>query len=609
MFGFPKKFLPYLLRASGIFFLHISGILDLRDELKSYVPMFQDSLEYAGYLPHLYSFLLALGLLVIPRTKLEELVPKILSEAALCSAVFFLNYFIEDQGKTLSDNLPQLEEDFGFDEIQRPIILLGSILTVTKLLQLSSHSLFSRGGPALYLLRALCSLLGPSVLDTASCSRMKDGMTGMLVALFLLSSPILIAFGQYTVLLIDTLEELDLFKLVEEAWQGRFEASAVGEKRRVFYNLALQRLTEVWRGATIYLSARFVVLLSINVLQQQAGGDWLGILLVSLVLTLDSPCMFQFFFEYLVPAMSIYLLRYCHLGLYHCGAGIRINNYRSVFKRCFLFYARPIGIALLHLEMSDRAVAVSILPMFVMAVILKILLASSGPVLDSLPASNTNLSRHIPPLIINLCGLILPLVTVYYLLIPGALIPSTWSLAILAICLVVAVQGLVNISIYLVITWDLHQTKENPNTEEFKYHLLVLHSAVSLFYAVAVIFSGIFESFLKHNQWPVLNSIILLGNMMEIGSGIRKFVSFYLARRKRLRNLSSSLTTATKSQLVEHGDVCSICYLNMENPEAVITLCNHYFHLVCLKKWIISQQRETCPHCTSPISSVSGQKQ
>merc|ERR1711874_210624 len=133
-----------------------------------------------------------------------------------------------------------------------------------------------------------------------------------------------------------------------------------------------------------------------------------------------------------------------------------------------------------------------------------------------------------------------------------------------------------------------------------KYHLRVLHSAVSLFYAVAVIFSGICESFLKHNHWPVLNSIILLGNMMEIGSGIRKFVSYYLARRKRLRNLSSSLTTATKSQLVEHGDVCSICYLNMENPEAVITLCNHYFHLVCLKKWIISQQRETCPHCTSP---------
>ena len=58
MFGFPKKFLPYLLRAVGMFFLHISGILDLKDDLKSYLPMFQDSLEYAGYLPHLYSFLL-----------------------------------------------------------------------------------------------------------------------------------------------------------------------------------------------------------------------------------------------------------------------------------------------------------------------------------------------------------------------------------------------------------------------------------------------------------------------------------------------------------------------------------------------------------------------
>ena len=93
--------------------------------------------------------------------------------------------------------------------------------------------------------------------------------------------------------------------------------------------------------------------------------------------------------------------------------------------------------------------------------------------------------------------------------------------------------------------------------------------------------------------------------MKDISRRVKKCVSLHLTRRDRVRKLNSSLTTATKSQLAEHGDVCSICYLDMENPEAVITECSHYFHLVCLKKWTISQQRDTCPHCTSPFSSLS----
>ena len=109
------------------------------------------------------------------------------------------------------------------------------------------------------------------------------------------------------------------------------------------------------------------------------------------------------------------------------------------------------------------------------------------------------------------------------------MIPSTWSLAILATCLVTAVQGLVIIATYIVITWDCYQTKENPNTEELKYHLNVLLCAVQLFYAVAVIFSGLCESFLlKHTDWPVYTSLIFLCNLKDISSRITMFVALSL---------------------------------------------------------------------------------
>ena len=54
MLAFPKKFFLYLVRATGVFLLHMSGVLDLKDELESHLPMFQEILAYAGYLPHLY---------------------------------------------------------------------------------------------------------------------------------------------------------------------------------------------------------------------------------------------------------------------------------------------------------------------------------------------------------------------------------------------------------------------------------------------------------------------------------------------------------------------------------------------------------------------------
>ena len=482
------------------------------------------------------------------------------------------------------------------------IILLGSILTLGKLLNVSSHSVFSRVSPALYLLRVLFFLLGPSVLDTTTSTSTTDGMMMMLVGLYLISSLVstLLSFIRYSVLFFETLVELDLFQLMQEALQGRFEASPSGMRRRRFYILTWQRLTELKSGALIYLSGRVLVLLVINLLQQ-------GLLSVSLALTLNSPIMLEFFIQDVVPVLSFYPLRCCYLVLYHCGV-VQFDDPQlfSKLKQCIIYLSNPIGIALLNLEMPDRASAVSLLPVFGAAVILRLLMAVTSPVLASLPAANTNLYRHAPPLTINLCGLVLPLTVVYNLLNTGPLIPCTWSLAVLATCLVTSVQGLVNISTYIIITWDLQQTKENPNTEELKHHLRVLQRAVNLLYAVAVIASAICENvLLKFKNWPALNSIILLVNLGDVGCRVRKFVSLYLARRDRQRKLNSSLTTATESQLAEHGDICSICYLNMENPEAVMTPCSHFFHRVCLKKWIISQQRDNCPHCTSPFTGLS----
>ena len=62
-----EKVFLYLLRAAGVFLLHISGLVDFKDELKSYLPVakFQEALDYAGYLPHFYLYAMVRNYLLI----------------------------------------------------------------------------------------------------------------------------------------------------------------------------------------------------------------------------------------------------------------------------------------------------------------------------------------------------------------------------------------------------------------------------------------------------------------------------------------------------------------------------------------------------------------
>lgn len=55
----------------------------------------------------------------------------------------------------------------------------------------------------------------------------------------------------------------------------------------------------------------------------------------------------------------------------------------------------------------------------------------------------------------------------------------------------------------------------------------------------------------------------------------------------------NSLPFATEAELENHDDVCAICY--MEMTQAKVTKCRHFFHSVCLRKWLYIQ--DTCPLC------------
>lgn len=75
-------------------------------------------------------------------------------------------------------------------------------------------------------------------------------------------------------------------------------------------------------------------------------------------------------------------------------------------------------------------------------------------------------------------------------------------------------------------------------------------------------------------------------------------------RRTALRKINS-LPEASEDQLKELADVCAICYQEMEN--AKITNCKHYFHSICLRKWLYVQDR--CPLCHEILHNLNISKE
>lgn len=59
----------------------------------------------------------------------------------------------------------------------------------------------------------------------------------------------------------------------------------------------------------------------------------------------------------------------------------------------------------------------------------------------------------------------------------------------------------------------------------------------------------------------------------------------------------NSLPDATPDELEAHNDVCAICYQTMSS--AKVTRCKHFFHWICLRKWLYLQ--DTCPLCHSTL--------
>ncbi|XP_027232283.2 protein TRC8 homolog [Penaeus vannamei] len=213
-----------------------------------------------------------------------------------------------------------------------------------------------------------------------------------------------------------------------------------------------------------------------------------------------------------------------------------------------------------------------------------------NPVLMSLSASrNPALYRHVRALVVCSMLIFFPVVLLFVL---WSFYPlSTWLLAVSAFSIQVIVKTLVSLLIYALFLVDAYRSTFWEKLDDYVYYIRAFGNSVEFVFGILLFFNGawiyVFES-----GGSIRAFMMCIHAYFNIWCEARNGWTVFMKRRTAVNKINS-LPEATQEQLENHDDVCAICFQGLHS--AKITKCNHYFHSVCLRKWLYVQ--DSCPLC------------
>jgi E3 ubiquitin-protein ligase RNF139 len=255
-----------------------------------------------------------------------------------------------------------------------------------------------------------------------------------------------------------------------------------------------------------------------------------------------------------------------------------------------LFYILSLQTGLTTLQPDKRFVRLCRNLCLLLTALLHFLHNMVSPILMSLSAShNPSRKRHTRAL----------LVCAFLVLAPVALLiilwsrhqPSTWLLAVSVFSIEVIVKVLVSLATYTLFLVDAQRQIFWERLDDYIYYIKAFGNSVEFCFGIFLFFNGAW--ILLFESGSIIRSLMLLiHSYFNIWCEARAGWSVYMKRRTAVQKISS-LPDASSEELQRFDDVCAICYQEMTS--AKITRCRHYFHGVCLRKWLYVQDK--CPLC------------
>ncbi|KAB0794856.1 hypothetical protein PPYR_11695 [Photinus pyralis] len=262
-----------------------------------------------------------------------------------------------------------------------------------------------------------------------------------------------------------------------------------------------------------------------------------------------------------------------------------------------LFYILALQTGLTGLEPEKRFVRLCRNFCLLFTALLHFIHNIVNPLLMSLSAShNPSLKRHLRALTVCAFLVLFPIMLLIYLWSHHGV--STWLLAVTAFSLEVIVKVAVSLAIYTLFLLDARRETFWEGLDDYVYYIRAFGNTIEFCFGIFLFFNGawilIFES-----GGAIRAVMMCIHAYFNIWCDARAGWSVFMKRRTAVHKIES-LPEADEEQLRRLDDVCAICYQEMKS--AKITRCKHFFHGVCLRKWLYVQDR--CPLCHDILHSV-----
>lgn len=213
-------------------------------------------------------------------------------------------------------------------------------------------------------------------------------------------------------------------------------------------------------------------------------------------------------------------------------------------------------------------------------------------------AFNKSVLRHARAIFLATCLWICPIYMTVFLSRMFSI--GFWLMIIISSCLLTSIQVISTLLIYAIFIYDHFRSEPSNNLDDLIFYIKTTVRFLEFIVALVVVTFGVKEIF--YGNWNIVSTAILCVHFyFNVWKRIQAGWEGYLMRRAALRRLEV-LPEASEAELRELNDVCPICFSEMKAARK--TECNHYFHAVCLRKWLYI--RDYCPMCQRKMSVPSG---
>jgi E3 ubiquitin-protein ligase RNF139 len=264
-----------------------------------------------------------------------------------------------------------------------------------------------------------------------------------------------------------------------------------------------------------------------------------------------------------------------------------------------LFFLLALQTGLTGLEPVKRLVRLYRNFALLSAAILHFIHSMVNPILLSLSASHsTSVKKHLRVLAMCAVLVIYPICLVTYLWQHHS--ASPWLLAVTAFSIEVIIKVIVSLMVYSLFMIDSYRDTFWEKLDDYIYYIQSTGNTIEFLFGIFMFCNGgwimIFES------GGAIRAVMMcvhayLNIFVQAKEGWKVFI-----KRRTAVNKINSLREATKEELEAFNDVCAICYQELKT--ARVTRCNHYYHSVCLRKWLYVQ--DNCPLCHEVLYKPPG---